>query len=102
MFSRVRSAFMNVVGGIEPVVGMKDVDGPTDDRDRHLPHKFPYTRPHFLQLHTEEEITVTADHHIRPIIVPRDINVIPWSAGYAEYVRCAQLNLFPSNFAIFN
>ncbi|XP_065351032.1 protein phosphatase 1H [Cloeon dipterum] len=92
MFSRVRSAFMNVVGGIEPVVGMKDVDGPSDERDRHrhLPHKFPYTRPHFLQLHTEEEIAVTADHHIRPIIVPRDINVMPWSAGYAEAVNAGK------------
>ncbi|XP_059488514.1 protein phosphatase 1H [Neocloeon triangulifer] len=91
MFSRVRSAFMNVVGGIEPVVGMKDVDGGgPDERDRHLPHKFPYTRPHFLQLHTEEEVTVTADHHIRPIIVPRDVNVMPWSAGYAEAVNAGK------------
>jgi protein phosphatase 1H len=83
MFNRVRNAFFNVVGGLEPIPGMKDVDA-HEEKDRNLSPKFPYTRPHFLQFHTEEEIQVSADHHIRPIIVPRDVNLMPWNAGYAE------------------
>ncbi|KAF4525190.1 hypothetical protein B566_EDAN008295 [Ephemera danica] len=73
MFNRVRNAFMNVVGGVEPVAEVRDSDS-SEERDRILSPKFPYTRPHFLQIHSEEEIQVSADHHIRPIIVPRDIN----------------------------
>ena len=48
--------------------------------------RFPYTRPHFLQLGSEDEIQVTADHAIRPIICPRDISRLPWNSGYAEWV----------------
>lgn len=43
-----------------------------------------YSRPHFLQLNSTDEITVTADHGVRPIIVPRDLSFIPWESGYAE------------------
>lgn len=43
-----------------------------------------YSRPHFLQLNSSDEITVTADHGVRPIIVPRDLSCIPWESGYAE------------------
>lgn len=46
--------------------------------------KYEYGRPHFLQLVTADEITVTADHVVRPIIVPRDLSFLPWEAGYAE------------------
>lgn len=49
--------------------------------------RFPYTRPHFLQLGSEDEIQVTADHGIRPIICPRDISRFPWKSGYAEWVH---------------
>ncbi|KDR09707.1 hypothetical protein L798_15637, partial [Zootermopsis nevadensis] len=52
--------------------------------------KFPYSRPHFLQFHTDEEILVSADHHIRPIIVPRDISKLPWNSGYAEAVNAGK------------
>ena len=48
------------------------------------PVKYEYSRPHFLNLATLDEIQVTADHTVRPIIVPRDLTNIPWSAGYAE------------------
>lgn len=46
--------------------------------------RYEYGRPHFLQLSTPDEITVTADHVVRPIIVPRDLTHLPWETGYAE------------------
>jgi hypothetical protein len=82
MFSRFRNAIFNVVGGLEPLPVLKDSESSSDDRT--LGPKFPYSRPHFLQFHTDEEILVSADHHIRPIIVPRDISKLPWNSGYAE------------------
>jgi len=47
--------------------------------------KYEYCRPHFLQLTTQDEVSVSADHVVRPIIVPRD--PLPWDSGYAEYER---------------
>jgi protein phosphatase 1H len=47
--------------------------------------KFRYSRPLFLQLNSDDEILVSADHIIRPIIVPRDITKLPFNSGYAEY-----------------
>lgn len=47
--------------------------------------RYEYGRPHFLQLNTTDEIAVTADHIVRPIIVPRDLTHLPWETGYAEY-----------------
>jgi protein phosphatase 1H len=82
MFSRFRNAIFNVVGGLEPLPVLKDSESSLDDRT--FAPKFPYSRPHFLQFHTDEEILVSADHHIRPIIVPRDISKLPWNSGYAE------------------
>ena len=54
------------------------------------PLKHRYTRPQFLQLTTDDEIQVTADHSIRPIIVPRDITKIPWNSGYAECINAGK------------
>ncbi|XP_071960834.1 protein phosphatase 1H-like isoform X2 [Antedon mediterranea] len=48
--------------------------------------KFQYTRPEFLQL-SFEEVEVTADHHVRPILVPRDVSKLPWNTGYAEVIN---------------
>src|SRR5665811_1124001 len=45
---------------------------------------YEYGRPHFLQLSTADEIIVSADHIVRPIIVPRDLSFLPWESGYAE------------------
>lgn len=53
----------------------------------HLPDKFTYGRPQFLQLASYDELKASADHNVRPIIVPRDISVLPWSTGYAECVN---------------
>lgn len=79
MFNRVRNALYNVVGGLEAYPALKE--GETLDRP---PLKFRYTRPKFLQLTSDDEVQVSADHAIRPIIVPRDITQLPWNSGYAE------------------
>lgn len=55
--------------------------------DKSLPNKFAYNRPGFLQLATQDELRASADHNIRPIIVPRDIDIMPWNTGYAECVN---------------
>lgn len=52
-----------------------------------MPDKFAYARPPFLQLLTIDELRASADHNVRPIIVPRDINLLPWGTGYAECVN---------------
>lgn len=55
--------------------------------NRSLPNKFTYNRPTFLQLITQDELRASADHNVRPIIVPRDISIMPWNTGYAECVN---------------
>lgn len=55
--------------------------------NKNLPDKFVYARPPFLQLITYDELKASADHNVRPIIVPRDITVMPWFTGYAECVN---------------
>lgn len=79
MFNRVKNALYNVVGGLDSYPAIKD--GEYSDRP---PLKFRYTRPTFLQLTSDDEVQVSADHIIRPIIVPRDITKLPWNSGYAE------------------
>lgn len=85
MFNRVKSVLYNVVGGLEALPVIKDVE-PSDKQTL----KFPYTRPHFLQLTTEDEVQVSADHSIRPIIVPRDMTKLPWNSGYAEAINAGK------------
>lgn len=52
--------------------------------------KYPYQRPEFLQLRTDDEILVSADHQIRPIILPRDVSRLPWRSGYAECINAGK------------
>lgn len=52
--------------------------------------KFRYTRPEFLLLRTDDEILVSADHQIRPIILPRDVSRLPWKSGYAECINAGK------------
>ena len=33
---------------------------------------------------------MTADHLVRPIMVPRDINILPWHTGYAEAINAGK------------
>ena len=55
-----------------------------------------YSDPHCItfycvfQLFTDDEIQVTADHLVRPIMVPRDIHILPWFAGYAEAINAGK------------
>ena len=79
MLSKLRSAVYGAVGGQEDAVpaGLRP---PTDPR----PPKFPYTRPAFLRLASDDEVQVAGDRSIRPIMVPRDIGCMPWMSGYAE------------------
>lgn len=56
-------------------------------QQQELKDKFPYARPRFLQLSTPDELKASADHNVRPIIVPRDVGMLPWGAGYAECVN---------------
>ncbi|OQR79861.1 protein phosphatase 1H-like, partial [Tropilaelaps mercedesae] len=95
MLSRVRNAFYNVVQNLDafPVdddqleVGTGNGTGPNND-SRKL--KFNYSRPEFLQLGSSEEIQASADHTLRPILVPRNISLLPWTAGYAETVNAGK------------
>ena len=49
---------------------------------------YTYTRPRFLILRSSDEVQVTADHSIRPIIVPRvKDSSLPFNAGYAECIN---------------
>jgi hypothetical protein len=82
MFSRFRNAIFNAVGGLEQLPVLKDSESNSDDRS--LAPKFPYSRQHFSAIPYRWRILVSADHHIRPIIVPRDISKLPWNSGYAE------------------
>lgn len=74
MFSRFRNVLYNAVGGVETPNSPKLTD------ERQEP-KFLYARPNFLGLNTSEEIKASADHRMRPIIVPRDPNLLPWNTG---------------------
>ncbi|KAK3932594.1 Protein phosphatase 1H [Frankliniella fusca] len=85
MFNKVRNALYNAVGGVEALPAVAD----GEDQGRMRVPKFPYARPHFL-LFQQDEVQVSADHQIRPIIVPRDISKLPWSSGYAETVNAGK------------
>lgn len=52
--------------------------------------KFKYSRPEFLQLKTDDEIKVSADHQIRPIILPQYNSHLPWDTGYAECINAGK------------
>ncbi|EDW30820.1 GL13426 [Drosophila persimilis] len=80
MFSNFKERFMTALAPDLPPL-------PSNDRSDHhhrrfggqqMPDKFPYARPPFLQLLTADELRASADHNVRPIIVPRDINLLPW------------------------
>lgn len=61
----------------------------TNSRATKVP-KFRYSRPEFLQLRTDDEILVSADHQIRPIMLPRDVYSLPWRSGYAECINAGK------------
>ncbi|KAK2721634.1 protein phosphatase 1H-like isoform X1 [Artemia franciscana] len=87
MLNKFRNALYSVVNGAEGYPGERDVN---DGNPGKLAPKFPYSRPNFLQLHSQDEVMVAGDHNIRPIIVPRDISKLPWNTGYAEAVNAGK------------
>lgn len=86
MLSRFKNALYSVVSNIETL----DKAAENEAEKSRLPFKFPYSRPHFLQLAGDDEVQLTGDHQIRPIIVPRDVTKIPWYSGYAEAVNAGK------------
>ena len=83
MINRFRNVVNNVMGGIPALPLENQAEESAKKGAETLAMKFPYSRPDFLQLNADE-VQVSADHISRPILVPRDINRIPWTAGYAE------------------
>jgi len=88
MLGRFRSALYSAIGPIEEE-GVGE-PRPHSGTSRPTKQKYGYQRPAFLKLATEDEIQVTADHAVRPIIVPRDVTALPWAAGYAETINAGK------------
>ncbi|PIC34580.1 hypothetical protein B9Z55_014189 [Caenorhabditis nigoni] len=51
--------------------------------------RYPYARPEFLYF-SEEEITLSSDHTIRPVLCPRLPHRMPLYAGYAEVINAGK------------
>lgn len=106
MLGRFRSAIYNAIGTVEVEPGTPAIPGLLGSADTGRGGKFgsdgsngtlnvnkvkyAYQRPIFLQLFTDDEIQVTADHLVRPIMVPRDVHILPWFAGYAEAINAGK------------
>lgn len=91
MFNRIKNRVLTAVSPdvlALPAAGHTGhKSSPNKTSNRNLPDKFTYARPPFLQLMTPDELKASADHNVRPIIVPRDIAIMPWCTGYAECVN---------------
>ena len=100
MLGRFRSALYSAMGtpeGGEPAPNVADLRSRIDVVNGSSGHtvnkskvKYAYQRPIFLQLFSEDEIQVTADHMVRPIMVPRDVMILPWFTGYAEAINAGK------------
>ena len=82
MLNRFKNKLVNIVGGISNPQ-LKENGSPSSPTLPQDVSPFPYARPAFLQLSTDE-VQVSADHISRPILVPRNGSRLPWNAGYAE------------------
>ncbi|MEQ2280285.1 Protein phosphatase 1H [Ameca splendens] len=80
MLTRMKTAVASLMGGVMPGGSSGDHPGGPD-----LPLKFPYSRPEFLGLSTDE-IECSADHIARPILILKETKRLPWSTGYAEFL----------------
>lgn len=105
MIGRFRNALYNAIGNLDaenaphgtllPNGSSGSHEGSSSSSRHSLKNsdmkvKYAYQRPIFLQLFTDDEIQVTADHLVRPIMVPRDIHILPWFAGYAEAINAGK------------
>lgn len=80
MLSRVKTAVAGFMGGIVAGGGSAGGGG---HAGADMPLKFPYMRPDFLGLSTDE-IECSADHVARPILILKETRRLPWATGYAE------------------
>lgn len=90
MFNRLKNRVLTAVSPDIPALPSNHSHHQLFNHNHHsrnLPDKFIYARPQFLQLMTYDELKASADHNVRPIIVPRDISIMPWFTGYAECVN---------------
>jgi len=55
--------------------------------------RFPYSRPEFLFLTTDDEICVSGDQTTRPVLVPKDPQKMLMFAGYAETINAGKTDL---------
>ena len=103
MLGRFRNALYSAMGtpeGMDPAPNVADLRSRIDgvslngtsgaSGQSKVKVKYAYQRPIFLQLFTEDEIQVTADHMVRPIMVPRDVQILPWFTGYAEAINAGK------------
>ncbi|XP_043279888.1 protein phosphatase 1H [Venturia canescens] len=93
MLNRFKSVLMNAVGASELSLQYNH-DSNNENASNYVSSNVvieakPYSRPSFLGL-TNEEMQVSADHRVRPIIVPRDLSRLPWCAGYAECINAGK------------
>lgn len=75
---------------INPQLQSNDTTMPDSHYKYDKTTKFIYSRPEFLKLKSADEINVSADHVIRPIILPRDSSRLPWRSGYAECINAGK------------
>ncbi|XP_055913757.1 protein phosphatase 1H [Eupeodes corollae] len=92
MFVNMRNRLLTAIvpdnrSMLPPLPSLHGDDGHEPYAKRCLIDKFNYARPVFLQLLTPDELKASADHNVRPIIVPRDISILPFGTGYAECVN---------------
>ncbi|XP_070558833.1 protein phosphatase 1H-like isoform X2 [Ptychodera flava] len=85
MINKFRSVVNNVVANLHQVPNAEEKPPRMED----LPIKYPYSRPEFLNL-SDEEVKVSADHTLRPILVPRDLSRLPWNTGYSEVINAGK------------
>ncbi|KAM4554099.1 protein phosphatase 1H [Fundulus diaphanus] len=87
MLTRVKTAVASLMGGVMAGGSSGDHPGGPD-----LPLKFPYNRPEFLGLSTDE-VECSADHIARPILILKETKRLPWSTGYAEVINAGKSTL---------
>lgn len=95
MLGRFRNALYSAMGTPEGETppNVADIRSRIDSVSQNVAKikvKYAYQRPIFLQLFSDDEIQVTADHMVRPIMVPRDVQILPWFTGYAEAINAGK------------
>ncbi|KAK4871806.1 hypothetical protein RN001_015930 [Aquatica leii] len=83
MLNRFKSVVIGAVSGLES----NGLHTNSEVNQKNLAPKFPYGRPHFLNLE-DDEVQMSADHRLRPIIHPS--RPLPYYAGYAECVNAGK------------